>query len=162
MDEHRAFVIDIETLLDKQGMLLYQSLSTAAFDVCQFSCLVFAAVLPGHLNPPKCTCSGEGLSHALAGQVTSFKIHTMDCYGHIRTQGGDAFSVSAHLLEETASDKPAIEGKVEDLGQGLYRAAYTAKISGSYEVSVTALDGRAHAQSRPQALRQLACLHGFK
>jgi hypothetical protein len=98
------------------------------------------AVLPGDLEPCRCTCTGEGLAHATAGQLASFRIHTLDGFGNTRTPGGDTFQVSAQSTEE-GSQSEAIAGRVEDLGQGMYRAAYTATIAGSYEVAVTALNG---------------------
>ncbi len=98
------------------------------------------AVLPGDLEPCRCTCTGEGLAHATAGQLASFRIHTLDGFGNTRTPGGDAFRVSARATEE-GSQPEAVAGRVEDLGQGMYRAAYTATVAGSYEVAVTALNG---------------------
>lgn len=103
--------------------------------------VLWGAVLPGTLGPSRCTCSGEGLAHATAGQVTSFRIHTLDVHGNTRTQGGDAFTVSAQLQGDTGATSGSLQGTVEDLGQGIYRAAYTATTAGSYEVSVTS-DGR--------------------
>ena len=98
------------------------------------------AVLPGDLEPCRCTCTGEGLAHATAGQLASFRIHTLDGFGNTRTPGGDTFQVSAQSTEE-GSQSEAIAGRVEDLGQGMYRAAYTATVAGSYEVAVTAPNG---------------------
>ncbi len=98
------------------------------------------AVLPGDLEPCRCTCTGEGLAHATAGQLASFRIHTLDGFGNTRTPGGDAFQVSAQSTEE-GLQLEAVAGRVEDLGQGMYRAAYTATVAGSYEVAVTALSG---------------------
>lgn len=103
---------------------------------------MFAAVLPGSLDPSRSICSGKGLAHVTAGQPASFKLHTLDCYGNTRTQGGDAFMLTAQLVGETSSTSAIIQGKVEDLGQGLYRAGYVANVAGSYEVKVTSLDGR--------------------
>ena len=99
-------------------------------------------MLPGSLDASKCTCSGEGLGHATAGHPTSFRIHTLDLYGNTRTQGGDSFTVTAQLQGATGSGSESIQGMVEDLGQGIYRAAYTATAAGSYDVSVTSSDGR--------------------
>lgn len=96
------------------------------------------AVLPSDLDPSKCTCSGEGLAHATAGLPTSFKIHTLDRFGNTRTAGGDSFQVSALCTEEGTQYEP-LAGKVEDLGQGLYRAVCTATVAGSYEVAVMAM-----------------------
>ena len=104
--------------------------------------IVFVAVLPGTLDPSKCTCSGEGLAHATAGQPTSFRVHTLDLHGNTRTQGGDAFTLSAQLPGDSGSISGSLQGTVEDLGQGIYRAAYTATAAGSYEVSVASSDGR--------------------
>jgi len=109
------------------------------------------AVLPGDLEPSRCTCSGEGLAHATAGQLASFRIHTLDGFGNTRTPGGDAFWVSAQNTEE-GSQLEAVAGRVEDLGQGMYRAAYTATIAGSYEVAVTALDGETSLNASGLAL----------
>lgn len=100
------------------------------------------AVLPGSLDPSKCTCSGEGLAHATAVQPISFRIHTLDLYSNKRTQGGDSFSVTAQLQGDMASDFGSLQGTVEDLGQGIYRATYTATAAGSYEVRVTSAEGR--------------------
>ena len=50
--------------------------------------------------------------------------------------------LTAQLVGETSSTSAIIQGKVEDLGQGLYRAGYVANVAGSYEVKVTSLDGR--------------------
>jgi hypothetical protein len=98
------------------------------------------AVLPGDLEPCRCTCTGEGLAHATAGQLASFRIHTLDGFGNTRTPGGDTLQVSAQSTEE-GSQLEAVAGRVEDLGQGMYRAAYTATVAGSYEIAVTALNG---------------------
>lgn len=98
------------------------------------------AVLPGDLEPCRCTCTGEGLAHATAGQLASFKIHTVDGFGNTRTPGGDILQLSAQSTEE-GSQLEAVAGRVEDLGQGMYRAAYTATVAGSYEIAVTALNG---------------------
>ncbi|KAL0032084.1 hypothetical protein WJX77_004214 [Trebouxia sp. C0004] len=110
---------------------------------CPASC----QVLPGDLAPSRCTCTGEGLAHATAGQLASFRIHTLDGFGNSRTPGGDAFEVSAQCTEE-GSQPEAVAGRVEDLGQGMYRAMYTATMAGSCEIAVTALDG-AHVQGSP-------------
>lgn len=107
--------------------------------------MLWIAVLPGTLDPYKCTCSGEGLAQATAGQPTSFRIHTLDVHGNARTQGGDAFAVSAQLQGGTGQTSEGLQGMIEDLGQGIYRAAYTATAAGSYEVSVTSSDGRLHS-----------------
>ena len=96
------------------------------------------AVLPSDLDPSRCTCSGQGLAHATAGQLASFKIHALDRFGNTRTAGGDSFQVSALCIEE-GSQNEAVAGRVQDLGQGLYRAACTATVAGSYEVAVMAL-----------------------
>lgn len=100
------------------------------------------AVLPGSLDASKCTCSGEGLGHATAGQPTSFRVHTIDLYGNTRTQGGDFFTVNAQLRGDTGPGSGSLLGTVEDLGQGIYRAAYTATAAGSYDVSITCSEGR--------------------
>ncbi|DBA83503.1 TPA: hypothetical protein ACH3X2_006431 [Trebouxia sp. C0005] len=110
---------------------------------CPASC----QVLPGDLEPCRCTCTGEGLAHATAGQLASFKIHTVDGFGNTRTPGGDILQLSAQSTEE-GSQLEAVAGRVEDLGQGMYRAAYTATVAGSYEIAVTALNG-AHVQGSP-------------
>lgn len=108
--------------------------------------IAFVAVLPGALDPSKCTCSGEGLAHATAGQPTSFRVHTLDLHGNTRTQGGDIFTVSAQLQGDTGQTSGSLHGTIEDLGQGIYRAAYMATAAGSYEVSVTSSDGRSREQ----------------
>ena len=112
--------------------------------------IAFVAVLPGALDPSKCTCSGEGLAHAIAGQPTSFRVHTLDLHGNTRTQGGDSFTVSAHLQGDLGSISGSLQGTVEDLGQGIYRAAYTATAAGSYQVSVTSSDGRLGSGGLPE------------
>lgn len=99
-------------------------------------------MVPASPDPSKCTCSGEGLGHATAGQPTSFRVHTLDLYGNTRTQGGDTFTVTAQLQGDAGSGFESLQGTVEDLGQGIYRAAYTATAAGSYEVNVTSTDGR--------------------
>lgn len=104
------------------------------------------AVLPGALDPSKCTCSGEGLAHAIAGQPISFRVHTLDLHGNTRTQGGDTFTVTAQLQGDTGTISGSHHGTVEDLGQGVYRAAYTATAAGSYEVSVASSDGKVPEQ----------------
>jgi len=109
--------------------------SSISRDAC-----AMCAVLPGDLEPCRCTCTGEGLAHATAGQLASFRIHTLDGFGNTRTPGGDTFQVSAQSTE-AGTQLEAVAGRVEDLGQGMYRAAYTATTAGSYEVAVTALNG---------------------
>lgn len=49
--------------------------------------------------------------------------------------GGDAFQVDVRRLASKGSSTAV--GKVEDLGDGLYRAVYCANIAASYEVLVT-------------------------
>ena len=111
--------------------------------------IVCDSVLPGTLDPSKCTCSGEGLAQATAGQPTSFAVHTLDLHGNTRTQGGDTFTVSAQLQGDTGPTSGGLLGTVEDLGQGIYRASYTATTAGSYEVSVTSSDGRLDSSGSP-------------
>ena len=47
----------------------------------------------------------------------------------------------ARCTEEGSQVEPVL-GRIEDLGQGIYRAGYTAHAAGSYKVEVTALDGK--------------------
>ena len=101
------------------------------------------AVQPSRLDASKCTCSGEGLAHAIAGQPASFKLHALDVYGNTRTQGGDVFAVSAVLQNTNGTDSSAaVQGKVDEVGEGMYRATYTVTTAGSHEVSVTSLEGK--------------------
>lgn len=124
---------------------------------------VFAAVLPGALDPSKCTCSGEGLTHATAGQPTSFRVHTLDLHGNTRTQGGDTFTVSALLQGDTGPSSGSLHGTVEDLGQGIYRAAYTATAAGTYKVSLISSDGEPDSRgiSELPAMLDCSCSHCY-
>ena len=50
--------------------------------------------------------------------------------------GGDTFDVLVKRAGK-ASTTNAVRGRVEDLGEGLYKASYIANFSGTYEVHVT-------------------------
>ena len=116
-----------------------------------------AAVLPGQVDASKCFCVGKGLGHATAGQPAGFSIHTLDCYGNTRTQGADSFVVAAQL--QNSSTAP-IQGKVEEVGSGIYHATYGITTAGSCEVSITLLDGKTvcnFSMHSPAAYAHLTC-----
>ena len=106
-------------------------------------------MLPADLDPPRCPCSGEGLAHATAGEPSSFRIHALDCFGNTRGQGGDSFQVLAVCTKE-GSESQEILGRVEDLGEGIYKAGYVGTTADSYLVEVTS-NGRLAMLQRLQA-----------
>lgn len=62
--------------------------------------------------------------------------------------GGDTFDVLVKRAGKSSTHS-AVRGRVEDSGEGLYRASYVANFAGTYEVQVTAAG-------------PLHCLHGWR
>ena len=108
-------------------------------------------MLPTDLDTPRCPCSGELISHSFAGELSSFRIHGLDCFGNTRVQGGDSFQVLAVCTKEE-NESEEILGRVEDLGQGNYKAGYAATTAGSYLIEVTSKGRLAMLQTLKAAI----------
>ena len=78
--------------------------------------------------------------------------HAFIC--HLLCAGGDKFEVKAKRVGKgfTAA---VVVGKVEDTGEGMYRAIYSPNFAGTYEVHVTSKGTQALRPSRPSRRRGL-------
>lgn len=102
--------------------------------------MFYLAVLPAALAADQSTCKGDGLSRAVAGVPAAFSIRAGDRFGNVRTNGGDDFRVTVTSVD-TESANSIVTGKVDDLGQGAYRAQFVVNFGGAYHVAVTSAAG---------------------
>ncbi|KAK9845317.1 hypothetical protein WJX81_003385 [Elliptochloris bilobata] len=82
-----------------------------------------------------CKLFGVGLTHAVAGERTSFGIQAVDCKGNARLQGGDQFRVDI-----SGPALPAPAATLDDNLDGTYKISWETEVAGDYQINVT-LDG---------------------
>ena len=83
-------------------------------------------------EPMLCLASGPGLTDGGAAQETqTFTIRAVNSDGKQRRRGGDRFRVFI-----SGPDSLHIRGKVHDLGNGTYTAAYVPPVEGLYNIAV--------------------------
>jgi Filamin/ABP280 repeat len=107
------------------------------------------AVLPSELDAAKCSATGDGLSRARAGVPASFRIKAADGFGNVRHMGGDAFEVRVSRSGAGISAS-TVNGTVDDVGAGVYAAAYVVNFSGTFEVAVTSAGEQLHLERHRQ------------
>jgi hypothetical protein len=89
-------------------------------------------VLPGEIDPQRCTTEGSGSEIAIRDQPASFTIATADRCGNRLIQGGANFEVMVYSVE--GSD--TVHASVTDRMDGTYVVMYTVEHSGPYQVLV--------------------------
>ena len=77
------------------------------------------ALQPAELCAEKCSCEGEGLGRAQAGEPTCFRITARDCFGNLRTAGGD--DISVQVASTAGGNRASVSGSVADRGRGVYK-----------------------------------------
>ncbi|KYQ96675.1 actin domain-containing protein [Tieghemostelium lacteum] len=78
-----------------------------------------------------CKATGDGLSKGTVGVESVFTIESFDSQNKRITKGGDTFNV---LIQGQYGDQ--IYGKVQDQGDGSYRATFTPPKQGGYAIAV--------------------------
>ena len=75
------------------------------------------AVVPGDLEASECSCNGNGLKTARAGEEAAFFVTAADCYGNLRLLGGDDIAALVYQggIDANHDGKPA---RLNDLGDG--------------------------------------------
>ena len=83
-------------------------------------------------EPMLCIASGQGLKNGGAAQeMQTFTIRAINSDGKQRLRGGDRFRVFI-----SGPNDLRIRGKVHDLGNGTYTAAYVPPVEGLYNIAV--------------------------
>ena len=99
-------------------------------------------VQPAPAAATNCIASGENVYLALSGYSSTYWIKAYDMYDNARSEGGDKFTVTLDgpQIVPDCKDAPGTEPdcvNVLDMSFGEYIVAYTADISGAYNMSVT-------------------------
>jgi hypothetical protein len=71
--------------------------------------------------------------------------------------GGDTFDVLVKKAGKSSTHS-IVRGRVEDSGEGLYRASYVANFAGTYEVQVTAGGAQHHLHISTKAAQGRCCV----
>lgn len=82
-------------------------------------------------EPMLCIVDGKGSDGGVAQETQVFTIRAVNSEGKQRRRGGDRFRVFI-----SGPDDLRIRGKVHDLGNGTYTAAYTPPVEGLYNIAI--------------------------
>jgi len=90
----------------------------------------YPQIKPGEPKPNKCVASGDGISHAVAGQPAHFTIHSKDASGNDITEGG------ATVLASLSDASGAIPVDVVDNRDGTYSCTYVPRTAAKTKLEV--------------------------